>query len=64
MYVYMQVRINAALALSASVKYLCSDGALFVCVWEAVLAALETSDHQVDFSEYKHANSLKTQVTS
>ena len=59
---YDQVRINAALALSAGVQYLSSEAAIFVGVWDAVLIAMNTSDQQVDFSEYKHASTFKTQV--
>ncbi len=35
---------------------------MFVGVWDAVLIAMDTSDQQVDFSEYKHASTFKTQV--
>ena len=31
-------------------------------VWIAVLQALENSEHQMDFSEFKHAAVLKKQV--
>ena len=61
-YVLLQVRSNAALALGSPVHYLGREQ--FLAVWEAVIQALGNSEEQIgDFSEYKHAATLKTQVT-
>ena len=56
--VCVQVRTNAALALGSPASYaqLCE-------VWGAVVEGLEGSEHQEDFSEYRHASSLRTQVS-
>ena len=57
------MRNNAALALSSAVDYYpLGSVEQFVSVWAAVLLGLENSEHQVVFSEFKHAGSLKTQV--
>ena len=60
----LQVRNNAALALStvAAAYYPLAGVEQFVIVWEALVQALENSQHQGDFSEYKHAATLRTQV--
>ena len=58
----LQVRSNAALALGSPAHYRGREQ--FLAVWEAVIQALGNSEQQVgDFSEYKHAATLKTQVT-
>ena len=62
LFVYLsQVRSNAALALGTPQSY--GEGVEgCVGVWEAVLGGLERSEHQEEFSEYKHATTLKSQV--
>ena len=39
-----------------------SGGAQMGEVWQAMLQALEDSEPRVDFSEFKHAATLKNQV--
>ena len=60
----MQVRSNAALALStvAATYYPMAGVEQVVSVWESLLQALENSQSLGDFSEYKHAVTLRTQV--
>ncbi len=62
---FLQVRSNAALALStlAGGAYYPSAGAEQVLfVWDSLLQALENSQNLGDFSEFKHASTLRTQV--
>eukprot|EP00731_Ephydatia_muelleri_P022509 Em0015g92a len=54
-----KVRINAALALGTPHQYGCSQ---FQAVWAAVMDGLENSEDEIEFTEYKHAVALKTQL--
>ena len=61
----MQVRSNAALALStvAGAYYsVAADAGKVLSVWESLLQALQNTQNLGDFSEYKHAATLRTQV--
>ncbi len=68
--VWYQVRHNAAMALSTAA----AKGAItgddggsddqMNKVWQAMLQALEDSEPRMDFSEFKHAATLKSQVCS
>jgi hypothetical protein len=61
----LQVRSNAALALStlAGGAYYPGAGAEQVLsIWDSLLQALENSQNLGNFSEYKHASTLRTQV--
>ena len=60
-----QVRHNAAMALSSAAAHgaiVGGSGGQVVEVWQAVLQALEDSEPQMDFAEFKHAATLKNQV--
>ena len=59
-----QVRSNAALALSSAAAHNVLSGPQFGEVWAALVQALENSEQQMDFSEFKHAATLKHQVCS
>ena len=61
---YLQVRNNAALALStvSGAYYPAAGVEQVLFVWESLLQALENSQNLGDFSEYKHAATLRTQV--
>ena len=66
MYVcFLQVRSNAALALSTvtgGAYYPVASAEQVLSIWESLLQALENSQNLGDFSEYKHASTLRTQV--
>ncbi len=57
-----KVRSNAASALTGAAKSSVLSWAQVVEVWHALWRALETSEQQADFSEFKHATTLKEQV--
>lgn len=58
----LQVRSNAAMALSNAALSRAIGGPQLDEVWVALFQALENSEQQVDFSEFKHAATLKQQV--
>jgi len=58
----VQVRSNAATALSGAAKGSVLSRGQLLEVWQALWHALETSEQQEDFSEFKHAATLKEQV--
>ena len=58
----MQVRSNAGVALSSAAMHNALAGQQFREVWDALGQALENSDQQTDFSVFKHAVTLKSQV--
>lgn len=57
-----KVRSNAAMALSSAAVSSALGPGQFVEVWGALSQALENSEQQVDFSEFKHASTLKFQL--
>ncbi len=56
------MRSNAATALSNAAQHDGIGNDQFAEVWKATLQALENSEQQMDFSEFKHAATLKKQV--
>lgn len=50
------------MALCSAVMHNALAGQQFKEVWDALSQALENSDQQMDFSEFKHAVTLKSQV--
>ena len=57
---FPQVRTNAALALGTPPCY--GLPGQLQQVWAAVVTGLDASDTQVDFAEYRQAQSLKEEV--
>ncbi|KAL1517072.1 hypothetical protein ABEB36_000884 [Hypothenemus hampei] len=58
---HFKVRIQAALALAAPVIRF-HYGSYYIPIWEALLQALENSQHFDDLSEYKHRDNLVEQI--
>ena len=56
------MRSNAAMALSGAAKCSVLSREQLTEVWAALWHALESSERQEDFSEFKHAATLKEQV--
>lgn len=57
-----KVRINAAAALAAVPLQRSVIQDHFTTVWNALLEALEQSDHMTDYAEYQHRDNLVDQV--
>ena len=63
MFTSSQVRRNAAVALSGAAQTLGLTRQQLGEVWNALWQALENSEQQEDFSEFKHAATLKEQAS-
>ena len=59
----LQVRSNAAMALTSAARGRVLSSQQFSEVWSALWQALENSEQQEDFSEFKHAATLKEQAS-